>query len=256
MRNATKILFVILVSNCFTQAQVVRQDEKVRFGFGLSKFTSNQVNLLLRKIEKITLENGLLLPSSDFDDHFVWYLDYESSLWSRYSYLLSVQFNQETVDALSSDLPNQIYQEMKYKIILIQGSASLVRYFPLKTLKQGSLDLVLGGGVELVYAHADLSYLYSQLPLESQRIKFLRTGFILGARIFLGIQVPLIPSVLLQLRSGYSLIPEEKLAGNVKSANLEEPVSAMEPIDPGVFIVNNKYAFSQLWLTFGMAYFF
>lgn len=256
MNNATRFFFILLVGVGFTHAQVVRHHEKVRFGFGVSAFTSDQINQLLRGIEQVTLENGLLLPVSDFDDHVTWYLEYESNFWNRYSYLISMQYHQETVNGFSDNLLNQISQQLSYKIILIEGSASLVRNFPLKTFQQGSLDLVVGAGVDLVYAHADLSYFYQQLPVVSQQIEFLRSGIILGARIFLGLQVPVIPSLLLQLRSGYSMIPEKELAGNVKSSNLEKPVGAMEPIDPGVFIENNSYALSQLWITFGMAYCF
>jgi hypothetical protein len=92
--------------------------------------------------------------------------------------------------------------------------------------------------------------------VEYQKIKFLRTGYISGARVFLGLEVPLIPSIFLELKTDYCLLPEKKLAGKVKSANLEVPVGAFEPINPDVLIRDDKYNLSQLGLLFGLAYYF
>jgi hypothetical protein len=247
---------IICICYGVTQAQVIRSDEKIRFSFGLATFTGEQINNLLQDLDRVTTENGLRLPASSFGDHLVYQLDYESNLWDRIYYLFSIRYSKESVQKESNDINNQIYQGLNYTLTMVQGSASLLYHFPVYNLNTGSLDLVTGAGLELLYADANLLYIYSQLPVKYQKIEFLRTGFISGGRIFVGLEIPFIPSTFLQLQTGYSLLPGKKLTGQVKSANLDIPVGALEPINPDVFVRNDTYNLSQLWLIFGLAYFF
>jgi len=256
MKKSYTILIVILIGCYFTQIQAAKRDEKVRFSFGLAAFSMEQVNKLLADLDWATTENGFSLSPSRFKYHFLLQLDYEHDLGRRYSYLFTLQYSRAVVHRVNEDLNNGIYQGLDYFLKMLQGSLSLVRRFPVYKLNQGSLDIVTGAGLELVYTHADFLYVYSQLPLTYQKIDFLRTGYVGGAKIFIGLEVPLIPSIFLELQTGYSYLPEQRLTGKINSANLEVAEDALEPINPDVLIRNNKYNLSRFWLLFGGAYYF
>jgi hypothetical protein len=256
MVNSSRILLIIFIFCYFSQAQVVKRDEKVRFSFGLTEFTSGRMNDLLSDLEQAARANTFVLPISSFDVHLIFQLDYEKALGSGYYYMFGLQYGQEVVSGDSSDRRNQIEQGLDYSLTLLQASASIVRYFPLHVLQKGAISVVVGAGLELMYANADLLYVYYHLPVQYQKIDFVRSGFMPGVRGLVGLEAPMTPSILLQLRSGFSYIPGGRLTGKVKSENLDTPTDARVPIDPDVLINNDNYNFGQLWLTFGLAYFF
>jgi hypothetical protein len=256
VKHIGRIYIILLFYACSSQAQFIVANEKIRFGFGVSKFTSGINNVIIYDMENLTGENGFPLPISKFNDHAQFYLDYERTVYGKWSFMLSLGYAREVVSGSSLDLFNHVEQYLEYTLNMLQLSVSLVHKYTIFTLQKGNIDIIGGGGWEVVSAAADWSYVFDQMPLRYQSIKFLRSGFNSGGRLFLGLEAPLIPAFLLQLRAGYSYMPEVKLAGEIKSSNLQQPAGATEPIDPQILSADSRYNFSQVWLTFGMAYFF
>ena len=237
-------------------AQKEKRDEKIRIGFGISQFSSERANELVNEITRATSASLLELPVSGFDDHITFYFEYESRIWSELFYVLGLHYHRELVTGSSFDELNYMSQGLNYEITFVESNGSLNYYYPVFPLRGGMASLFAGAGLDLVYVNADFSYFFNQMPLRQQRTSFLRTGFIWGGTIYTGIEIPFIPAIRIQLKTGYSFKPYKKLAGGIDDQFYNPTGNPAKPLSVSVLEQYPKYDLSQIWVKVGVGVFF
>jgi len=240
-------LLLLICSTAFSQP--IKNDEKIRLAFGVASITDKNINNIPIQVEKATFQKGLKLPISEFKEHIIFLAEYEQNISDRFSYMIGFEYHDELITGSSSNNDLQISQGMNFQMTYFVAGLSLIYYLPVFKLEHGNSKVFFGSGFEIFYTSADLYYFYDQRPLTLQVGEFLRSGYNAGGKIFVGLEIPFIQSVFLQLRTGYAFRDAKNLNGKVKFPH-DDLI-----IDPNIFIKNNSFDLSGIWVTFGFSFY-
>jgi len=255
MVRYTGILFLILLylPPVYGQ-QIIVKNELIRFGFGVSSMANDNFNDLIDIVEDASALIGPEIPMTRFNDHITFFLDYENELGDDFSYLLRFQYHSDITSGSNYDADQKIEQGMNYEFQLFEAGIDLVYYIPFITIGNTQTRFMFAAGPDLSYVEIESYYFFDQRPVYLQVLEMRRNNMIFGARFFIGVDIPFVESFNLQLRAGYNFRAEKTIPGEVDEIVYDDSGKENSMMDPLIFEDNNKYDFSQYWVTFAFAY--
>jgi hypothetical protein len=254
MKNQFHILLCLflcpmLISSVSAQKISLKQsEERLRLSFGLSRFTSSQVNFPVNEIERQSKLFGAEMSSTHFKDHIQYGIEFEHFFREDFSWLIKLEFHSESVGGyLAPEAAPVTEQQLDYAITFVSLGVGLVEYFPVFRVHLGEARLFAGFGVEVIYSNFDFQYRFDGSPIGEQKIGFLRTGYNPGGRLFAGFEVPVLEFAKMQVRTGYTL-------RSVRNPKGTASASGAEPVDPAVFQRLSEYNLSSVWFSFALGF--
>jgi hypothetical protein len=248
------ILMIILLGSA--SGQLIKKDQLIRIGFGISSFTDSHVNSFIDQVKEAALETGVGLNVTPLSDHFSVFGEYEKEINSEFSYCVFFQYHNEKASGLISDFEQKIEQAMSLEFTSYEAGLNLIYYFSYFQLGPIKTRLLLGAGGNLSYIELDSFYYFDQRPLYLQTLGVKRNGTVFGGKIFAGIDIPFVESFNLQIRLLYSYKPERTFSGDVTEEIFSFSGEDESVLDPSIFEDNNSFNFSQFEVMFGFAYHF
>ena len=254
MKTIIYPVLIILLICSIASGQIIRKDEKIRAGFGVSGLLNNDFNTHIDKIQLNAASLGPEIYAAHFKDHFTVFFEYESEITRDFSYLVHFQYHSDKVSDTGFDLENEIEQGMSNEFYIYEAGLSIAYYFPFIKLGDSDTKVFVGGGGDISYVEMTPYYFYYQEPIYLQTIKGNYFGIIFGGRIYIGVEIPFVESLFIQLRAGYSYRPDKALAGETDESVRDELNNKGSLMDPLIFEENKIFNFSQAWITVSMAY--
>ncbi len=244
----------LFVFTSVTQAQFIKKEDRIRFGFGVSTLTSESINDLVDGVLEETGKIGPALEVHRFKDHITYFIEYEHEYNNTFSYLINLQYHGDIVSGAKFDQAVKTEQGMNYEFDLLEGGFNLVGYFPLFNIKTTQIYMIFAAGPDLTYTRLKSFYFMYQPGLYQQKIYSEKQGVIFGGRLFTGVDIPFVESLYLQLRVGYNYRPKRTLHSEVTEKIELDRDGAGSKLDPEIFNGYNTIDFSQVWGSFNIAY--
>jgi hypothetical protein len=249
--------FIMLFScSAILSAQLIKKDENIRLGVGITTLASSQIDKMFDEIEKETAKVGPGVEVPELSGNLTVFLEYESALDDDFSYLIYFQYNGNKMRTESIDHSNQIDQGLRFEYSIYEAGIALTYAIPIFNISTSQTSIILGAGVDLSFIETELFYYFDQRPLFVQTIEIQRNGGIIGGRFFVGWNIPYVESLSFQLRGGYDLRPKKKLPAKIDEFIRETIDQDREVMDPEVFESYDTFNFSQVWFTISVAYLF
>ncbi len=138
-------LFVVLLSIIISsiQGQVVKRDSKIRLGFGLAGFVSNDVNSLINYFEQSTKEisAGTGISRSQFKKHLFYTIEYEIDLNQIFSYMFTFEIHKDHLSTSDVNYDNFESQHINFDLSYITTGTAFTYYYPFSTTKFGDAKI-------------------------------------------------------------------------------------------------------------------
>jgi len=247
------VIISLLISDQLS-AQLISKDEKIRLGIGIAGLASTQIDQMINEIEEETARLGPRVTVNPVKDHLTYFFEYSHELGEGFVYQLSLQYSSSKTSSENVDVQAQIKQGMLFEFSIYEVSLDIVYYYPLFMISTSQTSLVLGAGPDISYVETLSLYYNDQLPVFAQSLRAKRNGGLIGARAFLGWNIPYVESFSIQFRVGYTYRPEKKLPAETEELLIENIDAGIARMDPALFESFDSYNLSQYWITFSIAY--
>ena len=252
-----KYLYLIIISFLIStqlSAQLISMDEKIRLGIGIAGLASAQINQVHDEIERETARLGPMVTLKPIKDNITYFFEYSHDIGEDFAYQLNLQYSSGETNNDNADVQAQIRQGMLFEFKIYEFSLDIVYYHPLFMISTSQTSLVFGAGPDISYVETLLFYYNNQQPVFAQSLRTKRNGGLVGARAFLGWNIPYVESFSIQFRIGYTYRPKKELPGETEELLIENADTGNERMDPAFFESFSTYNLSQYWITFSLAY--